>query len=113
MQAERAVSPCATRVAMCSRSSALRGRSKKSAVDIGHHEIDAADEGDQVGDEAAAADQRDHLQMRKGRGADARAVRHRVAVADQIISVYPLARLDGDTGFPRRNHRPPADIEEM
>ena len=34
-------------------------------VDIGHHKVDTADDRDEIGYERAAADERDHLQMRK------------------------------------------------
>ena len=54
-----------------------------------------------------------HLQMRKGRRANPHAVRHGIAVADQVIAIVPLGRFDAHECFPGRNDRPPAHTQEM
>src|SRR5665213_2495044 len=84
-----------------------------STVDIGHHKINAAKNGDQIRYHRPSAQQRDHLKMRKRRCADACPVGHRAAVADQIVAVETLGGLDTDAGLARRDDRPPAHIEEM
>src|SRR5665213_3086815 len=84
-----------------------------STVDIGHHKINAAQDGDQIRYHRASAHQRDHLKMRKRRCADACPVGHRAAVADQIVAVETLGGLDADARFARRDDWPPAHIEEM
>src|SRR6185437_12480557 len=84
-----------------------------STVDIGHHEINAAQDGDQIRHHRASAHQRDHLKMWKRRCADACPLGHRAAVAYQVVAVEALGGLDADARFARRDDRPPAHIEEM
>src|SRR6185437_5205938 len=84
-----------------------------SAVDIGHHEVDAADDGDQIGEHVPAADRRNHLQMREGGGADACAIGHGVAVADEVVAVDTLRGLDAQARLAGRDDRAPGDAQEV
>src|SRR5665213_1064248 len=84
-----------------------------STVDIGHHKINAAKDGDQIRHHGASAHQRDHLKMRERRRPDAGPIRHRAAVADQVVAIEALGGFDADAGLARRYHRPPAHIQKM
>ena len=93
--------------------SALFRSASKSAVHVGHDKIDTAQNGDQIGNHQPAADQRHHLQMRKGGRANPHAVRHRIAVANQVIAIVPLGRFDAHKCFAGRNDWPPAHTQKM
>src|SRR6185437_1371826 len=84
-----------------------------SAVDIGHHEVDAAQDSDQIRYHRAAKHQRDHLKMWKRRRPDPRPIGHRASVTDQIVAVETLGGLDADAGFAGRYYRTPTYIQKM
>src|SRR6185437_16693440 len=73
-----------------------------STIDIGHHKINAAQDGDQIRHHGALTHQWDHLKMRERWRPDACPVRHRAAVTDQIVAVEGLRGLDADAGLARR-----------
>src|SRR5262245_32305055 len=83
------------------------------AIYISQYKIYAAQDRQQIGDHRAATDQRDHLHMGERRGADADAIGHRIAVADQVITIVALGRLDVNQRFTRRDHRPPAHTQKV
>src|SRR5665647_3136706 len=112
MQAPRRVSYWRAKAVTASISAGL-STEVSSTVDIGHHKINAAEDGDQIRHHGASAHQRDHLKMRKRRRPDASPVGHRAAVTDQIVAVEALGGLDADAGLAGRYHWPPAHIQEM
>src|SRR5512135_3840789 len=61
----------------------------------------------------AAADRRDHLDVGERGRPDAEPVRQNSAVADQVIAVSALGRLDPVEGLSRRDDRAPAHAQEM
>src|SRR5690606_40531705 len=65
-----------------------------SPVHIGHDEIDAGNDGDQVSHHEAATDLRDHLQVRERGRSDARAIGPCATIADQIVAVKSLGGLN-------------------
>src|SRR5665213_394042 len=112
MQAPRRASYWRARPVTASISAGL-STEVSSTVDIGHHKINAAQDGDQIRHHGVSTHQRDHLQMRKRRCPDARPIGHRTAVTDQIVAVEALGGLDADAGLAGRYHWPPTYIQEV
>src|SRR5689334_7399964 len=83
----------------------LGKRLSPSAVDFAEHDVETADRGDHVGNQAALHEPRQGLKIDEGRRADLKAERMIAAVSDDEKAQLPLGILDRrvDLAFRRAN----------
>src|ERR1700681_50240 len=74
-----------------------------SPVDLSEHDVERAEDGGDVGQQMALADEIHRLQMRKARRADLALVGFVAAVGDQVDAELALRRLDRDVDFAGRH----------
>src|SRR5262249_8572964 len=93
------------------RRGAASGAETPASVALSHHEVEAPNDRDEVGQKAAAREVPQRLDVEERRRANADAVRRALAARDNVVAELALRRLDGAVDLADREPHVGDDLE--